>query len=240
MNNNLLIAVAFVVVLSAGVFFINPSSPQQDQVKTGWEKKAELETGNRMSRLASAENRVANWPPVLGQRFPHVDLFDHTGNKFSFESLAGKPTVIEFIAMSCAGCQAFAGGNKYGGFEGFATQSNLQSFESYFEQYTGYHLSSADINFVQIVFYDLQLESPSPAELAAWRKHFRLDRQANSFVLSGGKALANKISFAMIPGFMLLDTEQVVQYDSTGHQPQHDLYSQLLPAAKNMLDDRAR
>lgn len=236
MNSNIFLAVTFAVTLVAAFIFLNPLNKKDGIAKNGWERKAELETPTKMAGLAAAPVRVKKWPPVHGQRFPDVDLFDHEGKKFSIASLPDKPTLIEFIAMSCAGCQAFAGGNKYGGFEGFACQADLKSADEYFKQFTGHDLHSADINFVQIIFYDLQLESPSPEELAAWRKHFRLDRHPNTFVVSGGDALANKASYAMIPGFLLLDANRVIQYDSTGHHPKHGFYTELLPAAKKMLD----
>ena len=237
MSNALFVSVTFGLALCAGIFLLNRESENHlDAPKSGWEKKAELETAHRMAQLSKAENRLANWPPVIGRTFPRVNLFDHEDKHFSFDSLQGKPTVVEFIAMSCAGCQAFAGANKYGGFGGFASQAELSSFEEYFEKYTKHELHSDELNFVQIIFYDLQLRSPSANELADWREHFHLKHHPNTFVVSGGPALANQVSFAMIPGFMLLDENQTVRYDSTGHHPTHNLYTELLPAVRKMLE----
>lgn len=188
-----------------------------------------------MTELASAAVSISNWPPVDGKAFPSVQLFDHLGREFSLSGLEDRPTLIEYVAMSCAGCQAFAGGNKHGAFGGFATQANLDSIDEYFKQYTGHELHSSDINFVQLIVYNLDLKTPSTEDLAKWRKHFELD-QSNSYVVHGGHALANKASFNMIPGFQLLDRNQKVLFDSTGHQPKHDLYRELLPAMKKMLE----
>ena len=199
----------------------------------GWERKAALETPWRMSRLSSQTNQIADWPPVDGKRFPQVELFDHNGRPFELGSLRGKPTVIEFISMSCAGCQAFAGGNKFGPYGELAVQGNLESFDTYFRQYAGFDLDSGQVNFVVAVVYNDKLKCPSAEDLRNWRSHFRLEHP-NMHIVSGPN-LASGTTFKMIPGFMLLDKNLVVLFDSTGHQPKHNLYSELLPAIPNLL-----
>ena len=57
----------------------------------------------------------------------------------------------------------------------------------------------------------------------------------NTYVVSGGAALANGATYKMIPGVMLLDKHHNVVSDATGHQPQHHLYKHLLPQAKRLL-----
>ena len=216
------------------VVMTQPGSPLSTP-KTGWERKAALETTQRMSRLASQPNQIPNWPPVDGQRFPEVELFDHHGQPFDLSSLRGKPTVIEFISMSCAGCQAFAGGNQFGPYGDLAVQPNLESFDKHFQQYAGFDLHSGDVNYVVAVVYNDKLTTPTPEDLNQWRNHFQLN-QHNTHIISGQKLASGK-TFKMIPGFMLLDKNQVVQFDSTGHQPKHNLYSELLPAVSKMLND---
>lgn len=201
-----------------------------------WMKKKLIETPKRMNALRNAPNRLAQWPPQLGSKFPEVQLFDHEGKPFSMQSMRGKPTLIEFVAMTCAACQAWSGGNKKGGFEGFLSQHNLQSIEEYYKEFTGGHnIFSSDINFVQLVVYNLHLNPPSPANLSAWRKHFGFNQHANTFVISGGEPLANRESFHRIPGFMLLDRDLVVRFDALGHRPRHNLFTQLLKAVPGMI-----
>jgi len=207
--------------------------------QTGWGKKASLETPWRMSQVASKKNTLANWPPVCGTSFPQFDLFDHADNRFSFESLRGKPTVIEFISMTCAGCQAFAGGNELGPYGGLASQPNLESFETYFQQYAGFDLYSGQVNYVVVIVYNDKLESPTAQDLSDWRKHFRMESHSNAHIVSSTE-LASGDSFKMIPGFMLLDRKQSVVFDSTGHNPKHNLFSELLPGVKALLPTRQR
>lgn len=114
--------------------------------------------------------------------------------------------------------------------------STMRSIEEYFARYTGGRtLHSDDLSFVQIIIYNLHLKAPRPFELAAWRTHFGFDRHPSTFVVSGGEALANQASFKMIPGFLLLDKDQTVLFDATGHAPRHNLYTDLLPAAARLL-----
>ena len=209
-------------------------SPFPTQPRDGWEKKASFETPWRMSQLASKKNTLSNWPPVCGEPFPQFNLFDHAGKQFSFDSLRGKPTVIEFISMTCAGCQAFAGGNEFGPYGGFASQPDLESFETYFEQYAGFDLYSGEVNYVVIIVYNDKLQSPTAKDLSDWRKHFRMENHENAQIVSSPK-LASGDSFKMIPGFMLLNEDQDLVFDSTGHKPKHNLYTELLPGVEPLL-----
>jgi len=202
--------------------------------KNGWERKAALETPWTMSQLSSKANTISDWPPVDGKLFPQVELFDHTGKPFDLRSLRGKPTIIEFISMSCAGCQAFAGGNQLGPYGDLASQPNLQSFESYFRRYAGFGLNSGKVNYVVAVVYNDKLQSPDAKDLSDWRSHFQLDQPYTHIV--SGPDLASGETFRMIPGFMLLDMNQVVLFDSTGHHPKHNLYTELLPGVRDLFE----
>ena len=219
-------AASYLAMSKFGSPFSNP--------KNGWERKAALETPWKMWRLTSQSNTIADWPPTDGKLFPRVELFDHTGKPFELSSLRGKPTLIEFISMSCAGCQAFAGGGTFGPYGDLASQPNLESFEVYFRRYAGFDLHSGDVNYVVAVVYNDKLQSPSAEDLDNWRSHFQLDDRSTHIV--SGPTLASSSTFNMIPGFMLLDQNLVVLFDSTGHQPKHDLYKELLPAVRSLID----
>lgn len=202
----------------------------------GWEKKAAVESAARMAALAAVPNSVAGWPPEIGKAFPDVALFDHEGKPFRFETLRGKPVLVEFIAMTCAACQAWSGGHDRGVFDDLAAQEDLESIEKYFRIYTGgMALFDGPVHFVQLIIYDTSLRAPRPEHLAAWREHFGFDRHANVSIVSGGEALANRESFHRIPGFLLLDREGVVRFDALGHAPKHHIYLELLPAVRGLL-----
>ena len=220
----------------AGFFAMEKfGSPFAGEPKDGWERKARLETPWRMSQLASKKNALSDWPPVCGKPFPQFDLFDHADKRFNFDNLRGKPTVIEFISMTCAGCQAFSGGNEFEPYGGLASQSNLESFETYFQRYTdGLDLYSGEVNYVVVVVYNDKLESPTAQDLSDWRTHFHIDRHDNAHVVSSAE-LASGDTLKMIPGFMLLDRNQTIVFDSTGHSPKHNLYSELLPGVRSLL-----
>lgn len=203
----------------------------------GWGKKASIETMSRMSELRNEPNGVSIWPPNLNDPFPKVALFDHTGQSFNIDQLRGKPTLIEFVAMTCAACQAWSGANKYGPFEDLASQDDLMDIESTVRKYAnGLELTDGSINFVQLVIYNTLLEPPQPKDLEAWRTHFKFDRYKNFFVVSGGKPLSNKESFNRIPGLLLLDKNLVVRYDALGHNPIHNVFTDLLPAIPTLLE----
>ena len=201
-----------------------------------WMKKARLESYERMSELAQTPNSVEGWPPKIGKHFPQIALVDHTGNPFDLKRLSGKPTLMEIVAMSCSGCQAWSGGKRYGNYGGFPAEPDLDSIDVYFKRFTGgLDLDSDKLNFVQIIIYNLRLEPAGPEDLESWRKHFHFDSQSNAYVLSGGAPLANQDSYNMVPGFLLFDKDMVLRFDATGHAPRHNLYTELLPAVRGML-----
>ncbi len=205
----------------------------------GWAKKRAVETPLRMGALTHIPNTVKNWPPQLGSEFPKVRLFDHRGQLFDVETLRGKPTLIEFIAMTCAACQAWSGGHERGAFDDFAIQADLESIEKYFSRYTGgLSLFSDSLNFVQLIVYNTNLEAPTAPELEKWRAHFQFNTHPNTHVVTGGEALRNRDSFFRTPGFLLLDKNLVIRFDALGHQPRHNLYTELLPAVPALLSSR--
>jgi len=236
MRNARILLLIFLV--AAGLVWLFATDGSVADSDKPWLRKARLETASRMSSLSTAPNTLKNWPPTVNEKFPNLQLYDHEGKSFLMESLRGKPVLIELVAMSCAGCQAFSGGNDFGGFGGFPAQANLGSIERYYDDYTGGNqLFSGDVSFVQLVVYNLNLNAPSAEELALWKDHFKLSTHDNAYVVSGGKALANRASFKMIPGFLLLGTDLKVLYDSTGHTPRHNLFTELLPAVPLLLRD---
>ena len=217
----------------AGAYYLKQAYPSDP-----WAKKAQIESPKRMSDLGRAPNNVPGWPPEVGKPFPQVALLDHEGQPFDVRAWRGKPTLIEIATMTCAGCQAFSGGDTRGAFGGMPVQQGLASIEHYFQEYTGQKLFSDKIHFAQILIYNLRLDPVEPGEAAMWREHFGFDRYPDVKILTGGAPLANRASFRMIPGFLLLDEHGTVLFDATGHSPKHGLYTELLPAAKTLLAQR--
>ena len=220
------------IAIAAGYFLLPPGA----FANPGFEKKAAIETPRRMGALAAAPNTLTEWPPTLGAQFPKVALTDHDGRPFTFESLRGRPVLVEFVAMTCAACQAWSGAHNYGVYEGLAAQAGLKSIEDYYRQFTnGLDLFDGKIAFVQLVVYDTALAAPSRESLTAWRKHFHFDQHRSVFVVTGGEPLCNSESFKRTPGFALLDREGVVRFEALGHTPRHNLYTELLAGVRPLL-----
>ncbi len=234
MNTRRFIALFLILDLAiAGVYFLVPPGAFANP---GFEKKAAIETPRRMGALAAAPNTIADWPPQLGEKFPSVPLTDHEGRAFSFDSLRGKPVLVEFVAMTCAACQAWSGAHKYGVFEQLAAQRDLKSIEEYYKQFTGgLDLFDGKVAFVQLIVYDTALGAPSKESLSAWRKHFHFDEHSNVFIVTGGPALCNSESFKRTPGFALLDKNGVMRFEALGHTPRHNLYTELLAGVRALL-----
>ena len=187
--------------------------------------------------LRSAQSPVlGSWPPIEGERYPDLLLTDQRGETLQLSELAGKVILLELAAVPCKGCQAFAGGNRRGGFAGIAVQPGLDSIHDYAARFGGVKLGhDDDVVCVQLLLYGKSMTSPTQQEVAAWAEHFQLHRESGEIVLRGDPSMLGPVTYAMIPGFQLIDRDFVLRYDSCGHHPRHDLYRDLLPALAEML-----
>lgn len=185
--------------------------------------------------LRSADPVVlGEWPPVRGDKFPDLMLTDQTGQTVQLSDFAGKIILVEYAAIPCEGCQAFAGGKQYGAFGNFTVQAGLESIEHYAQQYAGVTLGSEDVVFVQVLLYGRSVSAPTQAEVNGWAEHFHMDRDANQIVLRGDPSMLSRQTYEMIPGFHLIDRDFVLRSDSCGHHPHDDLYKDLLPMLRTM------
>lgn len=173
------------------------------------------------------------WPPRVHAVYPDLRLKDQNGKLIQLSRLKGKPILIELVAIPCKGCQAFAGGNKHGGFAGVSVQKDLGSIHDYARQFGQVELGK-DIAFVQLLLYGKDLHAPTSEETRGWAKHFHMDAQKRQLVLQGTSDMLGPQTYELIPGFQLIDKDFVLRYDSSGHHPRHDLYRQLLPAIRGV------
>lgn len=180
----------------------------------------------------------ANWPPSLGKPFPNIVFTDHDGRKVRISDFKGKVVLVEPVGMSCQACNAFSGGNEVGGIGDIAPQEGLGTLEEYLSTYgDGVSLENDDVVLVQIILYDLDMKAPDIQDARKWVEHFGFDRNPNVHVVFSEKNLTSRASFLMVPGVQLVDKTSVVRFDSTGHRPRHNLYTQLLPGVRKYLNE---
>ena len=176
------------------------------------------------------------WPPVLDRYYPDLVLYNQDGQPTRLSSFRGKVIIVEPIGMSCPACQAFAGANKPGvkpyGFS--KPQRGLKSIEEMLKQ-QGVNLGDSRLVLVQLLLYNPRMQVPTVREAKAWAKNFGLSTRNNTYVLVGTKAMINRYSYNMIPGFQLIDKNFVLRSDATGHRPKNSLYTHLLPMVKKLL-----
>ena len=177
-----------------------------------------------------------NWPPTLDQPFPDIALIDQTGQAVRMSSFKGKVVLVEYVGMTCTACQAFSGAHDVGVYGGASAQQGLESIERLFPKYTGgVSLDDEQVVFVQILLYDMSMGAPTATDVRDWARHFGFDRSRNQVVLAGKRSLLGKASYNLIPGFQLIDKNSVIRSDSTGHQPRHNLFTELLPMVSALL-----
>jgi hypothetical protein len=166
-----------------------------------------------------------------------LQLIDQTGHQTSLSEFRGKVVLLEPVGVPCPACIAFAGGQERGAYLSVSPQQDLQSVHQYARRYGQVNLDREDIVLVQVLFYSQSMRAPTPAEVRDWAEHFGMNRTQNRIVLGAEPYLLGHETRAMIPGFQLIDKVGVLRYDSTGHSPQHNLYTELLPNIRRLCSE---
>ncbi len=188
------------------------------------------------------------WPPRLDERYPDLELLDVEERPVSLSSFEGRVILLEPIGMNCPACNAFAGANRAGrgGLNGLRPQQGVPSIYEAIEQWApGADLDDDRLVFVHLLLYDYQMQAPDDYQMQApdvddarhWDDHFEVSRHGG-LVLFPAKDLRGKAAYDLIPGFQLIDQRFVLRFDSSGHQPRHNLWSELLPTLPAILDGR--
>ena len=179
---------------------------------------------------------TTEWPPIVGEVYPDLELIDEYGQKVRLSSFKGSVLVMEPIGMTCAACQAYSGGHQFGSFGGVVPQKGLPSIEKFFPDFTnGLALSDHRIVFIQVLLFNMSMGAPTGEDVRSWSDHFKMERSDNYVVLGGTKRLLGPASNKMIPGFQLVDQDFILRADSTGHSPRDNLYTTLLPMVHELL-----
>lgn len=181
---------------------------------------------------------LSPWPPEIGKSYPDLELLGADGKKVKLSEFKGSVLLIEPVGMNCPACQAFAGGQEKGGYEGVTPQAGLPPLEELLKTYAeGMTPEDERIQFIQILFYDPKMGVPTPEDAARWAKHFGLEGKKNHHVLVGSKDLQGPIAYNLIPGFQLIDKNFVLRADSTGHNPHDNLYQTLFPMLAKVMKE---
>jgi hypothetical protein len=177
------------------------------------------------------------WPPRVGEAYPNLKLLNMAGERVELSSFRGRVILIEPIGMDCPACNAFAGGSRSGGFQGVRPQADLPAVDEILRDYAG-GVSPADdrLVLIQLLLYAPGRQRAPSLELARrWAAHFALAEPEKQIVLVGEDYLIGPASYAMIPGFQLIDRDFVLRYDASGPRPRHDLWRELMPALPRLL-----
>ena len=103
----------------------------------------------------------------------------------------------------------------------------------------GVRLDDPRVVLVQLLLYDMPARAAPTLEAARrWAEHFEMRGDPQRIVLVGNASLVGPASYAMVPGFQLVDKDFVLRYDSTGHAPRHNLFTELLPALGRIVDEQ--
>lgn len=235
------LAVVAKIFLPIGQTQRSPNNPQTAAAKTSTHASpAKLPVSQSAPPLYRSQASIGEpppgWPPKTGQIFPDLNFTDSSGKEIKLTDYKGKVILIELAAMSCPASQSLAGAHQFGGFGNVGPQPSLGKLARYVWKYTdGADVSDSDFQVLQVLFYDLNLKTPSVENLKKWEEHFRLDEDENIKNVIGPKEIVGDRLFQMIPGFFLIDKNFVLRYDitNTGRQPL--LYSELFPMLPQLL-----
>ncbi len=188
-------------------------------------------------QVTLGNGKTVAWPPQIGKPYPELELKDGAGKLVKLADFRGKVIIVEPVGMTCPACNAFSGGKEKGGFKNNPVQPDLDAIEKFFPQYTGVSLHDPRIVFVQVLLYNLQMQGTTQDDAALWAEHFGLDKSPNTYVLAGGPELVGPASYALIPGFQLIDRDFVLRSDATGDNPKESIWTDLLPKVPQLLKE---
>lgn len=187
---------------------------------------------------SNSQESGAFWPPRLDESYPEIEFTNYDGRKVRISDFRGKVVLVEPVGMNCQACNAFAGAHKMGSFQGIRPQENLKSIEEYMaSRLNGLTLENSDMVLVQLLLYDLFMEAPDIEDARIWAEHFGFDDNPHVYVVFSERDMRGSASYNLIPGFQLIDRSSVLRSDSTGHRPQHSLFSELMPMIPSVLDE---
>jgi hypothetical protein len=178
--------------------------------------------------------RPPSWPPEKNRSYPDLELVDQNGDVTRLSDFRGKVILLEPVGIACEACVAFSGGHERGAFDGISPQLDLDSIAQYARDYGRVRLDDQRIVHVQLILFNKDMEAPTAEEVRAWSDHFGFDRSKNRIVLAGTPRMATKASRDLVPGFQLIDRSFVLRADSTGNEPQDNLYTKLLPLLRKL------
>lgn len=181
--------------------------------------------------------RPPSWPPEKNRTYPDLELVNQEGSVTRLSDFRGKVILLEPVGIPCQACVAFSGGHTAGAFEGVEPQAGLESIEEYARRYGRIRLDNERIVHVQLLLFNHDMQAPTEEQVRAWAEHFNLYRSKNDVVLAGTASMATKASRALIPGFQLIDKDFILRADSTGDEPQDNLYSKLLPLLRKLVKE---
>lgn len=190
------------------------------------------------SEAEPEERPTLPWPPQIGETYPDIEMMGLDGAPLRISDFRGKIILVEPVAMASKACQSFSGANEKGVFgldQGAGKLDGLGALEEYVERFAGVTFDDPRVVYIQVLCFDLKSQRPPTLEKArAWAEHFGLG-QANRLVAAPSDRYVSEETRKMIPSFHLIDADGVLRSDA-GKKPRQDLYRELLPLMKELLE----
>ncbi len=163
-------------------------------------------------------------------------MVNYDGQEFRISDFEGRVILLGLVSMQSPVSNAYAGGGYKGGFGGVEPRPGLGSLDDYLEKHAGGLTPDfSDLVVVHLLIYDEDRRAPTIDDAMRWAEHFDLSGRPNVYVAVARRDLRGRDSAAMTPGFQLVDKNAILRADSTGFEPRHDLFGELLPEIPNLL-----
>ena len=197
--------------------------------------------GLATAHAARAAQPAFVWPPALGASYPDLQLPATGGTSRSLADLKGKVIVVEMIGMNCPACQSWAGARTKGAFQGVTPQENLEPISETFPRYSGVSLDDPRIVYVQMLLFNMQMKAPDARDVKLWNDHFNRGRAHPPIVITASPEMLQpryyEATYGLVPGFQVIDKKGVLRYDATGDHPRENLWRDVLPHIRALLEE---
>jgi hypothetical protein len=180
----------FILAGLGGYLYLNPGASALTQLSPG--ESAFNETGmvgqsnkngiGNAREITYSDGRKLRWPAKIGSVYPELDLINHNGDSFRISDFKGKVIIIEPTGMNCPACNVFAGGKKYGGFQGNAVAGGMSAEQALKKYGNGVDLADDRIVFITLLLYNMKMQTPTLDDAKNWAEHFRVNKNKNAIV----------------------------------------------------------
>jgi len=199
--------------------------PSPGQIQAAGATGEKMKKNPRESGRKIFDPEFFSWPPKIGEKYPDLALLDHKGQQMRMSSFEGKLIIVEPVGIRWPKEELQGESVK----RPRSSWEGIKEFKQYLTRTRQILLPDDNIVYIQIVLFDANLNHPSLRDIQNWVQRYDFRQSRGEYVFITDEDLSGPVSYSLVPGFQLIDKDLILRADSTGENPQDDLFEVLVP-----------